>query len=86
MCRSDDFGTLLSSHLPRNYLAIFREMPDKVRETGEFQGILKINRDGQGRHPNFLKTVWGQPHKGSNPFPSAIEPAIFGLQAFFAGI
>ena len=27
-----------------------------MRETGEFQGILEINRDGQGRHPNFLKT------------------------------
>jgi len=29
-----------------------------------------------------LKTVWGQPHKGSNPLPSVQRLEITGFQAF----
>ncbi len=35
--------------------------------------FLKVIRDYSEKLPNFLKTVWEQSHKGSNPFPSAIN-------------
>ena len=37
-----------------------------------------------GHNEAVLKTVWAHAHKGSNPFPSAIKPRIFG--AFFEKI
>ena len=33
-----------------------------------------MERYRSGHNEAVLKTVWGQPHKGSNPFLSAITP------------
>ena len=59
------------SHLSRNFLANFREGARKRLNLAENWGGLGIIRDDLGSCSKVLKTVWGQPHKGSNPFLSA---------------
>ena len=40
---------------------------------------------GEEVHEAVLKTVWGQPHKGSNPFLSANQAPIFGAFLMIKG-
>ena len=39
----------------------------------EIEGGFYTERYRSGHNEAVLKTVWGQPHKGSNPFLSAIN-------------
>ena len=38
-----------------------------------------------GHNEAVLKTVWAHAHKGSNPFPSAINPKALVFGFFFFG-
>ena len=73
------------SQASRNFLANFREGARKSLNRAENRGGLGIIRDDSGSIRKVLKTVWGQPHGGSNPSASAKNNCRMGyiLQLFF---
>ena len=47
--------------------------------------LWHLERYRSGHNEAVLKTVWGQPHKGSNPFLSAKKAPIFGAFSIVKG-
>ncbi len=71
------------SHLSRNFLAKIREVAKQVLEIAEKRRKSETVWDSSGNHSIFLKTVWGQPHMGSNPIPSVKAPERLCVRVLF---